>query len=96
MLAVFRDLLVNLAATVIGDAASPSGMIGFVITMGAIIYITVMWHRRQREKENRGMDSWYFIVPSLVVAMVAVAAAFYGIGLRSKFESLTRTYLKIA
>lgn len=83
MLTVFRDLLVNLAATVVGDISSPTGMLGYMIGIGAVVLWIIGWHRNRASRGRRGVDSWYFIVPSLAVAFVAVGFATYGIGLRS-------------
>ncbi len=41
------------------------------------------WHDGRRRRGMAGLESWYFIVPCLVVAAVAIAGAAYGFGLRS-------------
>lgn len=41
------------------------------------------WHNGRREIGVAGLDSWYFIAPCLMVAILAIASAAYGIGLRS-------------
>ncbi len=40
------------------------------------------WHSARREAGMWGLDSWYVIVPCLVVATIAIAGASYGLGLR--------------
>jgi hypothetical protein len=80
---LFRDFLVNLAAGMVGDITSPTGMIGFILTLGCIAYAVRAWHRKRREAGKRGMDSWYFISLAFVIAIAAVGAAAYGIGTRS-------------
>ena len=82
MLAVFREMLVNLAASAVSDLSSPTGMLGYLVGLGCIIYVMIAWHRRMMAKGKRGMGSWYFIVSALIVAGIAIAAAGYGIGLR--------------
>jgi hypothetical protein len=81
--AVFRELLVNLAASVVADLSSPTGMIGYVFGIGLIAYWTIGWHRKQIPQGKRGVDSWYFIALSFLVATVAIGAGAYGLGLRS-------------
>lgn len=80
---VARDFLVNLAAGLVGDLSSPSAMLGYLLTIGFVIYAIIGWHRRRIAGGKRGVDSWYFIALSLVVAGVAIGGAAYGIGLRS-------------
>src|SRR6266702_3413973 len=83
MLTVFRELLVNLAATVVADLSSPTGMIGYIFGIGLIVYWLVSWHRKRASQGKRGVGSWYFIALAFFVAATAIGAAAYGIGLRS-------------
>jgi hypothetical protein len=41
------------------------------------------WNAFRRGKGLAGLESWYFIVPCLVVAVLAIAGAAYGFGLRT-------------
>ena len=78
-----REFLINVAAGLVGDIRSPSGMIGWTITVVLCGWWAISWHRRERAAKKLGMASWYFIAPCLVVAALAIAAGAYGIGLRS-------------
>jgi hypothetical protein len=80
---VFREFLVNLGASAISELSSPSGMMGFLVALGFIVVAVVGWHSRRVASGKRGVDSWYFIALAAVVAMIAIAGAAYGIGLRS-------------
>jgi hypothetical protein len=42
-----------------------------------------VWHMARKSGGRRGLDSWCFIAPRLVIAILAVAGAAYGFGLRS-------------
>lgn len=46
-------------------------------------YQSSLWHNARKSDGRRGLDSWFFIAPCLVIAILAVAGAAYGIGLRS-------------
>src|ERR1700739_4808256 len=83
MLTVFRDLLVNLAATVVGDLSSPTGTISYIVIIGAIALWIIGWHRKMVSQGKRGLDSWYFISLAAVVAIIAIATMAYGIGRRT-------------
>jgi hypothetical protein len=80
---VARDFLVNLAAGAVGELSSPSGMIGYLIGLGVLVYGAIGWHRKRTAEGKRGMDSWYFIALSFVIAGIAIGGGAYGIGLRS-------------
>lgn len=41
------------------------------------------WHKARKNDGRNGLDSWYFIVPCLAVALIGIAGASYGLGLRS-------------
>jgi hypothetical protein len=45
--------------------------------------LAIWWHRRQQAAKKPGMASWYFIAPCLFIAVLTIAAASYGIGIRS-------------
>src|SRR5450755_2181321 len=77
----FREFLVNVAANI--AAAQVAEMIGWLVGIGCVLAWLVQWDRKRRAKEKRGMDSWYFISLSLLVAVVAMGGAAYGIGLRT-------------
>jgi len=78
-----REFGLNVLANIAASAASPTDMIGYVVALGFGLAWLIKWHRSRIAKAERGMDSWYFIGLSLVVAAVAIGAAAYGIGLRS-------------
>jgi hypothetical protein len=42
-----------------------------------------VWHKARKSDGKQGLDSWYFIAPCLALAMLAIAGAAYGFGLRS-------------
>jgi hypothetical protein len=83
MWVLFREFLVNLGASAIGELSSPSGMMGYLVALGFMVLAVVGWHSRRKAVGKRGVDSWYFIALSLVVAMVAIGVAAYGVGLRA-------------
>ena len=84
MLTVFRDLLVNISASVVANLSSPAGVIEYVVLgIGLIIYWLVGWHRKRVSERKRGMDSWSVIGLCLVVVVLAASAASYGLGLRA-------------
>src|SRR5689334_19065882 len=58
-------------------------MIGYVFSLGLIAYGVISWHRSRVSRGKRGMDSWYFIGLSFLVAVIAIMATGYGIGLRA-------------
>lgn len=78
-----REFFLNLAANVAAAALSPADMIGYLIALGFVLVWIANWHRKRLAAGKRGMDSWYFIALSLVVAVVAIGGAAYGVGLRS-------------
>jgi hypothetical protein len=78
-----RDFLINLAADIAASALSPTDMIGYFVALVFVVGWTISWHRKRIVGGKRGVDSWYFIALSLIVAIVAVRTAAYGIGLRS-------------
>jgi hypothetical protein len=41
------------------------------------------WHKTRKGNGAMGLDSWYFIAPCLALAMIGLAGAAYGFGLRS-------------
>jgi hypothetical protein len=83
MLVIARDFLLNLAAGVVGELSSPSGMMSYIVGLGLLMYGILGWHHKRIAKGKRGMDSWYVIALLLVVACAAIGTAGYGIGLRS-------------
>jgi hypothetical protein len=87
MLTLARDFLVNMAAGVVGELSSPSGMMGYLVGLGFIIYGVIGWHRKRIAGGKRGVDSWYFIAFAFLVAVIAVGGAAFGIGLRSTAPS---------
>jgi hypothetical protein len=84
---VFREFLVNLGASAIGELSSPSGLMGYLVALGFIVVAVVGWHSKRVVSGKRGVDSWYFIALAAVVAVIAIAGAAYGIGLRSAVAS---------
>jgi len=49
----------------------------------AIVHDVGQWHMKRRAAGMAGLDSWYFIIPCLLIAALAVGAAAYGLGMRS-------------
>jgi hypothetical protein len=78
-----RAVAENLLATWVADLFSPSGMTGLAIAFILALASLIRWHRGQRAAQKLGMASWYFIVPSIVVAITAIVVASYGLGLRA-------------
>ncbi len=81
------DFIANLLASWVAELLTPTGMSGLAIAVAVTIAWTISWHRRQRASGQLGMASWYFIVPCLVIAALAIAGASYGLGLHSAFPS---------
>jgi hypothetical protein len=46
-------------------------------------YHVKRWHLRRKEAGMAGLASWYFIAPCMMIALLAIAGAAYGFGLRS-------------
>jgi hypothetical protein len=42
-----------------------------------------VWHKSRKSNGRRGLDSWYFIAPCLVILVLGAAGAAYGFGLRA-------------
>jgi hypothetical protein len=78
-----REFFLNLAANVAAAALSPADMIGYLIAVCFVLVWIVSWHRKRTAGGKRGLDSWYFIALSFLIAVIAVGGAAYGIGLRS-------------
>jgi hypothetical protein len=79
--------LLALAAQVSGYT-SPTVAIGIAGIATAMLLIPAIhhshrWHLLRKSDGRWGLDSWYFIAPCLVIAMIAVGGAAYGLGLRS-------------
>lgn len=55
---------------------------GLILALAGIEYAR-KWNVVRREKGVAGLESWYFIIPCFVIAVIAVAGAAYGVGLRS-------------
>jgi len=79
----------NLAANWTAELFGPKTVIAWFITLAIVIYCVVAWHVRQRAAKKPGMASFYFIIPCLVIGIIAIAAAAYGIGLRGMMTSST-------
>jgi hypothetical protein len=60
------------------------GWVEQVIGAAAVLIVTavIVWHRRQRAANKAGMSSMPFIIGCCVIALIAVGAAGYGVGLR--------------
>jgi hypothetical protein len=87
--------LLALAAQVSGYT-SPTVAIAIAGVATAMLLIPTIhhshrWHTLRKSDGRRGLDSWYFIVLAGIVAVAAIGAAGYGIGLRaSKSEIVIR------
>lgn len=89
MLVLARDFLLNLAAGVATDLSSPSGMMGYLLTIGIIAYAVIAWHKKRVLAGKRGMDSLYVMALALLVIIGATGVLFYGMGLRSAPQAAT-------
>src|SRR5579864_8537068 len=83
----FDEVLPNVIANWMADAFSPASMTGWAFVLATIVWLVVNWHRRQRVAKKPGMASWPFIAVCIAIALLAVAGASYGLGL--KFASIT-------
>jgi hypothetical protein len=72
----------NLAANWLANAFGPTSMIGIGIALLMTGALVAYWHHQQRAAKKLGMASLPFIVGCVVVALFAVAAGAYGVGLR--------------
>ena len=70
-------------------AALVLALIATALLVWAAYHYAREWHKARNHDGKRGLDSWYFIAPCLVVAIVAIAGAAYGYGLRSSSSSET-------
>ncbi|MGJ5080858.1 hypothetical protein [Bradyrhizobium sp. SZCCHNRI1009] len=74
------NLLVNAATNyATSDNFSTAVLFG---ALAAIVFVSV-WLRRRRAEGRPGMESWYFILTMLSVAVLSFGAATYGLGLRN-------------
>jgi hypothetical protein len=78
-----KEFLVSVAANIAAANISGSELIGYLLGYAALMAWVISWHRKRIAVGKRGMDSWYFVALSSMVAVSAIAAAAYGIGLRS-------------
>ena len=79
--------LFALAAQVSGYVSPASALVLAVIAT-LLLFVPAChhshaWHRARKSDGRNGLDSWYFIAPCLVVAILAIAGAAYGFGLRA-------------
>jgi hypothetical protein len=79
--------LLALAATMSGLIsqwfAAVLAVIATALLVWAGYHYAREWHIAKKNDGKQGLDSWYFIAPCLGVAIIAIAAAAYGFGLRS-------------
>lgn len=79
-------------------AAQVSGYTSSLVATGLAAIGTLMllipachhghrWHQTRKSCGRTGLDSWYFIGPCIVLAVLAIAGASYGFGLRSSQPS---------
>jgi|GEM_PF-5742768 len=78
----FDEVLPNVIANWMADAFSPASMTGWAFVLATIVWLVVNWHRRQRVAKKPGMASWPFIAVCIAIALLAVAGASYGLGLK--------------
>jgi hypothetical protein len=78
-----HDFVLGVLASITATLVGPYDMIGFSVAAIFACIGIVRWHRVRLKEGKRGMDSWYFIALSFLVAALAIGAATYGIGLRS-------------
>jgi hypothetical protein len=78
-----REFILNVAANIAASALSPVDMLGYLIALGFVVFWVAGWHRKRMAKGKRGVDSWYFIALTFIVAALAIGGAAYGLGLRS-------------
>jgi hypothetical protein len=89
--------LFSLAATVSGfvshRVAFLLAIVGTVLLLVPAWHHSRVWHMARKSDGRSGLDSWYFIAPCLAVAVVALAAAGFGIGLRSATKIATTSFV---
>jgi hypothetical protein len=89
--------LPSAAFYVLALAAQVSGYTSTTVALILAAMATVMllipachhggrWHKARKSSGRGGLDSWYFIVPCLVTALLAAIGGAYGIGLRSSVQ----------
>src|ERR1700748_2596610 len=59
------------------------GTIGTVMLLVPACHHTRVWHSGRKELGGDGLDSWWIIGASAVVAIIAISAMFFGLGLRA-------------
>jgi hypothetical protein len=74
------DIAANLFAWLISEKGGDMIGVGVLVIIG--IVAVIRWHRRQRAAKKLGMASWPFIAACFAIALIAVGAGGYGLGLR--------------
>ena len=87
----FDEVIPNVIANLLADVFSPASMTGWLFALGTIVWVAVNWNRRQRAANKPGMASWPFIAVCSTIAILAVAGAAYGLGLRYAVSTTTST-----
>jgi hypothetical protein len=82
----FREIVSNVIGSLVADAITPSGMMGWGFAIIFAAWWAIHWHRQQRAVKKPGMGSWQFISICVVIALTAIAFGAYGLGLRSSAD----------
>ena len=77
-----REIFSNVIGSLVADAITPSGMMGWGLAIAFAAWWAVHWHRQQRAAKKPGMASWQFISLCFAIAAVAIAFGAYGLGLK--------------
>jgi hypothetical protein len=79
--------LLALAATMSGLVSKGASLVLALIATALLVWAAYHylreWHTAKKIDGRRGLDSWYFIAPCLLIVVLAAAGAAYGLGLRS-------------
>lgn len=82
MLIGLRGFLADLLASLLAGLLSPNTMMGIAIVAVWAAISAIVWHRRQRSQGNPGMASGWFIILCFGIALLGIAGAAFGLGLR--------------
>jgi hypothetical protein len=77
-----REIFSNVVGSLVADAITPTGMIGWALAIAFAVWWSIHWHRQQRAAKKPGMASWQFISICFVIALTAIAFGAYGLGLK--------------
>lgn len=82
-----REIISNIVGSLVADAVTPGGMIGYVLGLAIVAWMVFRWHQHQRAAKKRGMASWQFIALCFLLALIAIGGGAFGLGLRFANQS---------